>query len=177
MRQAVSKKHPAPRGRVFFLNIQTRGGKNKSGQTGLFSEALSCKAHDWLDNSRLLIATAMPKGQFLSVLPFSVTFVETWASANCVLQLADPNSPSQTCLGKQRWDDLHHFSTCLLWRQGMWKRLCLEMAGGEGAASAPQAPPGPPQQSSAALLCLPRGTGTTQGHSRQPWAQTDLSTF
>lgn len=92
----------APRGRVSFINLRSRGEENKLGQTGLFSEALPCKVYDGRDFSRLFTVTAMPKGQFLRVLRLSVTFTETCVSAKRALQLADPNSPSQTCLDKQR---------------------------------------------------------------------------
>lgn len=99
--QAASKEQAAPRGRVSFINIQSRGGE-KSGQMGLFSEALPCRVYDQHDFSRLFTVTAMPKGQFLRALPLSVTFMETWVSAKHALQLADLNSPFQTCLDKQR---------------------------------------------------------------------------
>lgn len=89
-------------GFLSFINVQSRGAKNKPDQMGLFSEALPYKMYDQCDFSRLFTLTAMPKEQFLRVLPLSVTFTETWVSAKPALQLADPKSPSQTCLDQQR---------------------------------------------------------------------------
>lgn len=91
------RKDPTPMGRVSFLGGSGEREKNLARRSYFLAHPM-----DLIRADCLLGWQSCHKDIFLRVLPFTKIFTEPWVSASCVLCSAEPNSPSQTCLGKQR---------------------------------------------------------------------------